>query len=141
MVYQGAMTWDELRAQPGSEWLEKGEAAYIPDTAAVAFLRRNLKSVSMLVFLGTWCDDSRFLIPRLSKTLKLSDYRLQQARVYGVDRAKQTTDGESKTYNVTKAPTIILMMGDKEIGRIVETVPVSIEKSLVEILQKADFNK
>lgn len=140
-VYHGPITWDELRAQPGSEWLTKGEAEYQPDPAAVAYLKRNLGSVSMMVFLGTWCDDSRFLIPRFSKTLIKAEYQMENAQVFGVDRNKQTRGDESKTYKITKAPTIVIISGEKEIGRIVETVPVSIEKSLMEILQDAGFNK
>ena len=140
-VCQGPMTWNELRAQPDSIWLTKGIAEYEPDAAAVDYLKRNLQSVSMLVFLGTWCDDSRFLIPRFAKTLIKSEYQMQNAQLFGVDRNKQTRGDESKTYKVTKAPTIIVMSGNKEIGRIVETVPVSIEKSLMDILKNTGFNK
>jgi thiol-disulfide isomerase/thioredoxin len=136
-VYQGPFSYSELSGLPGSEWLARGEKEYKPDAASMAYLQQHLKNYSLMVFLGTWCDDSRFLVPKLVKVLKTSDYPMDQVSMYGVDRAKQTLGPESKTYDVKKAPTIIVFKDGKEVGRVVETVPVSIEKSLEEILKKA----
>ena len=40
--------------------------------------------------------------------------------MFGVDRMKQSGNGEAHEFAVTKVPTLIVYSGEKEIGRIVE---------------------
>ncbi len=98
------------------------------------YLRDHLKDYTIVIFMGTWCDDSHNIIPKLEKTLKEIDYPLSGVTMYGVDRAKTTKNGENKTYNISRVPTIILFKGGKEAGRITETVLKSVEADLAAIL-------
>ena len=89
----------------------------------------------MVVFLGTWCDDSHELIPKLEKVLQLIQYPQSSLTMFGVDRAKTTTTHDEKQYKITLVPTIIVFDKDREIGRITESVQKSIEADLEAMLK------
>lgn len=52
------------------------------------------------------------------------------------DRRKTSPDGAEKGWNIEYVPTFIFLKNDKEVGRIVETPAVSLEKDMVNILLK-----
>ena len=135
-IFKGQVTLADLQEEPSFGWLKKGEAAYTPDSNAIKFLRKELPVYTIVVLMGTWCDDSQFLIPKLSKTLEAVKFPMKQFVMYGVDRAKQTGGMESKLYDVKRVPTIILYKGNIEKGRIVESVKRSIETDLVQLIQQ-----
>ena len=137
LVYNGLITFDDLNKEPTFTWLKSGNDEYKPEETAANYLRTHLKDYSIVVFLGTWCDDSHYLIPKFEKVLQMIEYPLSQISMYGADRAKTTKNGEHKKYNITLVPTIILFKGEKEAGRITETTQKSIEADLVAII-KAD---
>ena len=93
-----------------------------------------MKQYTMVVFLGTWCDDSHYLIPRLERVLQMINYPQSKLTMYGVDRAKTAKNGEEIKYGVTLVPTIILFKDGKEVGRITETVKKTIEEDLASII-------
>ncbi|MFI5195960.1 MAG: thioredoxin family protein [Chitinophagales bacterium] len=136
LVYNGLITFDDLNKELTFTWLKSGHDEYKPEETATNYLRTHLKDYSMAVFLGTWCDDSHYLIPKFEKILLIVDYPLSRLSMYGVDRAKTTKNGVDKTYNITLVPTIILFKGGKEVGRITETVQKSVEADLAAIIEK-----
>jgi hypothetical protein len=58
--------------------------------------------------------------------------------MYAVDRDKTALNDEAKNYKITLVPTIIVLHGNREVGRITESVQASIEHDLLAILEK-DF--
>lgn len=136
VVFKGPITFADLSAEPSFTWLKKGEEAYKPDTNAVAYLRRLLPGYSIVTVMGTWCEDSQNLVPKLSKVLSEVRFPAKQYAMYGVDRSKQTNGVEAKIYDIKLVPTIIVFKGQVEIGRIVESVKRNVETDLVQIVQK-----
>ena len=136
LVYNGPITFNDLDSEPTFTWLKSGDDEYKPKKKPISYLREHLKDYTIVVFMGTWCDDSHNIIPKLEKTLQQIDYPLSRVTMYGVDRAKTTKNGENKTYNITRVPTIILLKGGKEAGRITETVEKSVEADLAAIIEK-----
>jgi len=136
VVYKGQVTFEDLRKEPSFNWLQRGETAYKPDTAAIRFLKQYLPNYEMVVVFGTWCDDSHILVPKLSKVMQVAGYPMAKLSMYGADRAKQTKNIEHKLYRIERVPTIILYQNHVEIGRIVESVNKSIEEDLAVIIQK-----
>ncbi len=134
-VFKGPITFADLRAEPAFTWLKRGEASYNPDSAAIDFLRTELPAYRLVAVMGTWCDDSHNLIPRLSRVLDAARFPQQNLKMIGVDRSKQVDAPESKIYDVKRVPTIIIYKENKEVGRIVETVHKSIEQDLEKILR------
>lgn len=136
LTFRGPITFDDLFKEPSFGWLKSGVEEYKPEEHALSILREELGKYSIVVFLGTWCDDSHYLIPRLQKVFQLTGYPPGMLAVYGVDREKTTKGGEEKKYGVTLVPTIILFNSEgKEAGRITESAQKSIEADLVGIVK------
>lgn len=135
-VFKGEITFDDLKKEPSFTWLTTGTANYKPDTASLSFLKKYLGQFDMVIVMGTWCDDSHNLVPKLYKVMQLAEYPMGKYKIYGVDRAKETKGVEHKLYQIVNVPTIILFKDKIEVGRIVETVKKSIEADLVKIIRK-----
>jgi len=133
-MYRGDVTFDDLSH---FEWLGSGYGSYQPGSEAIAFLKQQLPAFQMLVFLGTWCEDSHILVPQLQKILSAASYPLAQAHLIAVDRAKTSPGGLEQQYHITNVPTIILLRDGVEQGRIVESVQQPLEQELVQLVQKA----
>lgn len=114
-----------------------GREAYEPDPAMVAILAGARLRYELTVAMGTWCSDSRALVPALEKVVDaLGDgSALARPRLLGIDRAKATLAVEWPFGPVELVPTVVVSSGGVELGRIVET-PASgrVERDLVNIL-------
>ena len=133
IIFNGPITFEDLNSELTFTWLMQANE-YKPYDKIVDYLKTYLPDYTMIVFMGTWCDDSHYLIPRLERVLQLTNYPASKLTMYGVDRAKNTKNGEDKKYGITLVPTIILFKDGKEIGRITESVKKSIEEDLAAII-------
>jgi hypothetical protein len=135
VVYKGQVRFGDLKKEPNFSWFESGAQAYKPDTNAIKFLKKHLPGYNLVVLMGTWCDDSQVLIPKLYKTLQLTEYPLPQLELVGVDRSKRAKYIEHTLYRLEKVPTIILFKEELETGRIVEVVKESVETDLMRLIE------
>lgn len=133
VVLQGAITIADLQQEPSFTWLKSADS-YTPDAASVSVLKEKLKDRQLVVFLGTWCEDSQNYVPKLLQTLKLAGYPTETIKLYGVDRKKEAKGQEKAEYKIDKVPTIIVYKDNAEQGRIVELPKKSVEKDLAEIV-------
>lgn len=133
LVFKGQCTFGDLLAEQSFTWFRKPSEDYKPDTAAITVLKQLLPSYSMVIVMGTWCDDTHYLLPRLYKTLLETGFR--NYTVFAVDRTKDAGGGEKQQYNIVNIPAVILFKDGKEKGRIVEAARQSIEKDLLKIMQ------
>lgn len=134
-VFKGKLTYRDLEQE--TEWFKPAFDAYKPDGNAMDYLKQHMRDYRMVVFLGTWCEDSKNMIPKLFRVFIDVFYTGDKYETYGVDRAKTSLKGEHNTYNIKFVPTVIVFDGNKEIGRIVENVNKSIEEDLVAIIKKS----
>ena len=131
---------EQFLKAPYADWYVKEHDEYALDQKAVNELKKEkIGSYDIIVFMGTWCEDSHRDIPRLMKILESSNYPDSKLTIIAVNRKKESPSGEESLYNIQKVPTIILKRYGKEVGRIVE-MPTSgyIERDLAEILKKND---
>jgi len=135
-IYNGLITFNDLDNEATFDWLRIGNHGYSPDDETITYLSSSLDRYTMVVFMGTWCDDSHNLVPKLEKVLQMTKYPMGQLTMYGVDRAKVTIRGENTKYNITFVPTIILFRNGTEVGRITESVKKSVEEDLAAIIAK-----
>lgn len=136
VIYKGEISFEDLLKEPGFSWFHEGITNYTPKRDAIAFLQKELPGYEVIVFIGTWCEDSHLMIPQLHNVLKAAEYPFRRLSLYGVNRAKETKFAEEKLYNISFVPTILLYKDGKEIGRIVESVQKSVEEDLVSLIQK-----
>lgn len=131
---------EQFLKEPYSEWYTKEFNEYALDQKAVGELRKkNITSYNLIVFVGTWCEDSHRDFPRLMKILEEVKYPDSRLTIIAVNRKKESPTGDEVKYNVSKVPTIIVEKYGKEIGRIIEMPTTGyVERDLVEILKKDD---
>jgi thiol-disulfide isomerase/thioredoxin len=131
-VLIGPTTRDRIEAAP--EWtLAEVEAR--PDADASRELAAVEPGAEVVVFLGTWCGDSRRELPRLWKAMDSGSSAVNfQIRYIGVDHEKKEPADLVKENHVLYLPTFIVRRGGHEVGRIVETSPNGIERDLLALL-------
>lgn len=135
-IFKGIISRDLVEKEPSFTWYAEGKKGYVPEATAVAALKRNTDSVQLLVFMGTWCEDSHFVIPKFFSVIDASGFRSQDVSLIGVDRDKKTLGNLSAALNVKNVPTIIVMKQGKEVGRVIEYGKSgSFEKDLAELLK------
>lgn len=135
VILKGEITIADMKNEPSFTWLNTN-GAYTPDSVATEYLKEHLKDHTLVVVMGTWCEDSQNLVPKLYTTLIQSLFPMSQLTIYGVDRTKDALHGEKARFNIEKVPTIIVYKDGKEKGRIIELVAKSIEEDLAVIIRK-----
>ncbi len=133
LVMRGKVTFADLLKEPSFDWMQ---TPYETHKKAMKVLKAQLPKYNVLVFMGTWCGDSKELLPQLYKVLTEANYPLANVIMYGVDRTKTTDNGANETYKITNVPTIILIDTEREIGRITESVNKNMETDLAGIILK-----
>lgn len=141
VVYKGIFSWRDMENEATFSWLPSGMQEYSPRPEAIAYLKQNLPHYRLLVFMGTWCGDTKDLLPRLFKVLQAANIATDDLMMVGMDREKTTISREGKKlvrrYKASSLPTfVVLTKNDEEVGRIVESVNKSVEEDLVAIISK-----
>ena len=139
----GTCTQSALQTDPFKEWFNKNYDGYqVNDTITVA-IKPLIKEKTFLLFMGTWCGDSKKEIPRMLKIMKASGIKRSQIKLVMVDNHdstyKQSPGHEEVGLNIHRVPTFIVYENTKELGRIVESPIVSLEKDLLSILNKDNY--
>src|SRR5665647_45489 len=120
-MYRGSITKEDIDHDPSFGWYAESQRIYPkPDTAAVNAFKRNKDKIYFIVFAGTWCEDSHFILPKFFKIQEASGFPENRISLFAVDRYKHTTGNIAQVLNLTHVPTIIVMKNGKELGRIEE---------------------
>lgn len=127
----GALTLDALKkAKPDYVRLA---AKYSPDPNAVKAIGA-AKDTRIVVFFGSWCLQCKKYVPQLLQVLDAAKNPALPLEIYGVTEDHLLPNDPIVKYSITTTPTIIVMRGGKELGRITEKPDVSIEKDLALIM-------
>ncbi len=117
-----------------SWWFNSVYDTYKVDTAAVQNLADSLKDVKITIVMGTWCSDSRREVPKFFKILDKIKYPSSDVTIITVGRDRKGRGEETKGLDIELVPTFIFYKNGKELGRIVESPKVSLEKDMEKIL-------
>ena len=120
-ILKGIISKDIIKNDTAYKWYAESQKIYShPDSAIVNTLARNKDSVSYIVFGGTWCEDTQFILPKFFMLQEKAGISNDRITLFAVDRQKRTTGNISSAFNITNVPTIIVMKNGKETGRVVE---------------------
>ena len=119
-LYKGIISRDLLEKDTSFKWYAEALKGYTPNQAAVSAFRKNADSIELIVFMGTWCEDSHFVIPKMYSLLDAAGFPKERITLLAVDRNKKTLSHLAEALNVINVPTIIVMKKGKELGRVVE---------------------
>ncbi len=136
VVFKGPVTFDDLQKEPTFGWLKSGTGDYKPNQKKIKILRGKLSVYSIVVFMGTWCSDTHEMLPKFYRVLQETGFPMDEVVMYGVEREKTTRSELLQKYGITNLPTIIVIKGGVEAGRITETVKKSVEGDLLKIVNQ-----
>src|SRR5215212_11873652 len=136
-IIKGFMTKQDLATDSSFAWFAKNAEGYIPEQNALQALRSNKDSINIIAFGGTWCGDTKFVLPKFFVLTDAAGMSQDRITLIGVDRSKKTIQHLSEAFGITNVPTIIIMKNGKEMGRVVEYGHYGMfDKELGEILSK-----
>jgi thiol-disulfide isomerase/thioredoxin len=135
----GKCTVQQIDEPPFSEWFHKGYEEYRPNPAVLESLRDvDRQDVTLALFFGTWCGDSRYHVPHLVKLLDEMGFPRERVELIGVDavegQQKRSPGGEEVGLEIYRVPTLIVRRAGKEVARVVEFPVLSLERDLLAIL-------
>jgi thiol-disulfide isomerase/thioredoxin len=120
LIYTGLINKYTLINEASFTWYNDNQKNYKPSTELLNGFEAAKSKVHFVVFGGTWCDDTQFILPKFFKLQQLSGVSDSCVSFFGVNRDKKTIENVSAAFNITNVPTIIVMKSGKEIGRVVE---------------------
>lgn len=110
---------------------------YKVDSAALKELGEALKGTKITIVLGTWCDDSKFQVPRFLKIIDQLNLPTEKLTFIAVDGLKKAENGLIDNMNIEHVPTFIFSnKKGEEIGRIVESPKETLEKDILKLTAK-----
>jgi len=138
-ILYGVCSKDSLAAEPFGKWFNTGYEGYLPHPALVSGLKKkSFENISIKIFFGTWCGDSKREVPRFLKLLaaiSFPDTKVQLLAVGGSDSLlKQSPGHEEAGLGIFRVPTFIIFKNGAEVNRINEFPVFSLEKDLLGIL-------
>jgi thiol-disulfide isomerase/thioredoxin len=117
---KGIISREALLNDTSFHWYAENQKGYTPNAAALEGLKKNKDSIQLLIFMGTWCEDSQNIIPKFFALTDAAGFSQDQVSLIGVDRKKITLSHLAEALNIKNVPTIIVMKNGKEMGRVVE---------------------
>ena len=139
-ILKGIISRDILARDTSFKWYAQNAKAYAGGKDAATF-GKHKDRVQVLIFLGTWCEDSQIIIPKLFPFFDAAGFSNDRITVIGVDRNKKSISHITDAFNIINVPTIIVMKEGRELGRVVEYGRYGmVEKELAEIADKDEVN-
>ena len=117
----GSTDRNTLMNDKAFSWFREGYSKYQPDVKAVTVIGKHAGALHIEVFGGTWCSDTRDLLPGFYRTMDAAGVKDTQISLHLVDRDKKTKDGSAEKYQITNVPTFIVFIDNKQLGKIVES--------------------
>lgn len=134
---------ERLTQAPFDTWFNKNYTDYTIDTNTANQLKPLLKNKQFVIYMGTWCGDSRREVPRMYKLLDYCGVKPSQIQVINVNNHdtayKQSPQHEERGQYIFKVPDLLVYENNKEKGRIVETPVATLEKDLLAIADNKGY--
>lgn len=137
----GQATVERLKQAPFEEWYNNSHDKYEVDLSA---MKSTDRPDSITIFMGTWCGDSKRVVPQFIKMLEAQNYDLDKLKIIclntGFQNYKQAPEREERGLSIHRVPTFILHGNDgNEIGRIVEEPVASLEQDFADIMSGEEY--
>jgi thiol-disulfide isomerase/thioredoxin len=143
-ILYGTITQDSLKQDPYKKWYGTNYIDYKPHALTIAELKKiNLKDVSVKIFFGSWCGDSKREVPRFYKVMDTLGFNIKNIQLIALGTGdslnKQSPTGEEKTLGIFRVPVFIFYKNGKEMNRINEYPAVSLEKDVLAIFKGDNY--
>ena len=139
LILLGQSTKERLQQKPFGIWFNKNYSDYNIDSGTAAILRNKLQKTEFVIFMGTWCGDSRQEVPKIFRLLDYCEVPASNIKLINLNMHdsvyKQSPGHEERGLNIHRVPDLLVYENKEEIGRIVEKPVISWEKDLLSIVQ------
>ena len=122
--YRGSIEIEELFSEYSI--FKTGYDNYVPSDFSVL----KYDDVSVVIFFGTWCHDSKRELPKALKIFNDIGINDENIELIAVGFDKKEPLGRAAKLKLVYTPTLIFFRGSKEIGRIIEKPVISLEKDI-----------
>jgi thiol-disulfide isomerase/thioredoxin len=119
-ILKGIISRDLITKDTSFKWYQQNISGYTPNADAVKALKDKNTKIQLIAFGGTWCGDTRFILPKFFTLLDAANVPAEKLTLVGVDRSKKTISNLADALGVVNVPTIIVLKDGKEVGRVVE---------------------
>ena len=103
---------------------------YVPSDFSVL----KYDDISVVIFFGTWCHDSKRELPKALKIFNEIGINDENIELIAVGLNKKEPQGRAAKFRLMYTPTLIFFRGSQEIGRIIEKPVISLEKDIALII-------
>ena len=134
-ILVGTASLDSLKNPPFSTWFDPGVTSTSPEVDKINSLKPLRKEVEIVLFLGTWCEDSQREVPKFAKILQETGFPWEKVKVVTMTREKTTLQNYEDGLEITNVPTFIFYKNGEELGRIVEFPIEDLESDMLKILR------
>ena len=135
LILKGMLQRSDIEQNPKFAWFGANMKVGKANAAAVTAFQKNKDKFQLIVFAGTWCEDTHNLLPSFYRLVDQGGIADKNITLVGVDREKTALYNLHTLFNVTMTPTFIVMKDGKEIGRVSEYGKYGlIDKELGEIV-------
>ena len=139
----GQVNLEGLSSNSYQNWYSSNYDAYDVASEIIAPVENELVKHKILIFMGTWCGDSKREVPRFIKILESVDFPMENLKIVALDRRKEhykkSPNGEEWGLRIKRVPTFIFYKNGKETNRIIESPTVSLEADIKAIITNADY--
>ncbi|HVE61307.1 MAG TPA: thioredoxin family protein [Chitinophagaceae bacterium] len=141
-IIKGFMTKNDIAGDSAFAWYAQNQKGYEPDPGALQAFKSAKDSIHILAFAGTWCSDTKTLLPKFFALTDAAGFSQDRITLLGVDRNKKTIHHLAEAFKIINVPTFIVLKNGEEIGRVVEYGKYGmIDKELGEIINSSSKNK
>ena len=130
----GQIEINALNSSTYKSWYRPNYEQYQVDTKTIASVKEALAQHKILLFMGTWCGDSKREVPRFIKILEAVDFTMDNLKIVALDKRKdhykKSPGGEEWGLNIQRVPTFIFIKNGKEVNRIIESPITSLETDI-----------
>ena len=117
-----------------AKWFTPNYTNYKVNNTIISNIKEELQAYHILIFLGTWCGDSKREVPRFMKILDTANFSSKNIKIIALDsrkdRYKKSPNGEEWGLQILRVPTFIFYKNGREQHRIIETPNKSLEEDI-----------
>lgn len=107
---------------------------YKADPTKIAAIKSVSTDTEIRVYFGTWCLLCKRVVPYVMRSIELAANPRIKVTYVGVDEDVKEPAADIAKDHITKTPTIIVLQGGIEVGRIEEKVETTVEGDLAQVL-------
>lgn len=139
----GPINIEAFNSNSYQTWYRNNFDNYKEDVETIDSISKELSEHKILLFMGTWCGDSKREVPRFIKILESANFPMENLKIVAVDKRKEfykkSPTGEEWALSIKRVPTFIFYKDGKETNRIIESPIETLESDINKIVTQKPY--